>query len=88
MKRDAEVFLKAAQRLGEGYPSGCCALIICAAGYHDPDRQRDLLERFVAVFRKPHHKAYWWGDRFDRKNQRDRQTALCLAAAMVETGDL
>lgn len=46
-------------------------------------------EQFAGLFEpKRWHDAYWWGSNFTPAEQNARVIALCLAAAMAETGDL
>lgn len=85
-KKDAAVYLKAAEEMDSGVAFGCCKAIANASlvdSYSSP-----LQERFADAFSPtiPKGISYWWTDGKDWN--RPRVIALCFAAAMAEAGDL
>ena len=90
-KRDAAIYREAAD-LAEIGAYACNALAICVEGRFAERDELPIVRRFTAMFSpdslpEDHETHGWYGA--PTKAARDaRVIALCLAAAMAETGDL
>jgi hypothetical protein len=94
-KRDAAIYREAARRVIAMESHGCCHAIAmaCISRYMG---WSVVQERFGDVFSPLRKRAFWWGDPYTKydtphgmnASRKARVIALCLAAAMAESGDL
>lgn len=82
---NADVYVRAGQRLERGVPQYCCWALCMTSG--ERYEKGPHYEAFKRVFKMGNRPGGWWGSCYEPVNQGARILGLYLMAAMVEAGD-